>query len=264
MVPLGRLKEKLAEGGLKHLASAVGQLDPRRLELASFLQRRQAPCLFQLHLPRLALCLLPTCVGKPRTRLGEHLFFILVHVDRIGPRRFTLRVRVDFTWSKAPRVVAGGVLGLALSATGRLIKQSFVVFQALRGGAPNDGCYRAPLRWHELCEVKQLLLLLWAPLGLLDRGVQPLQPACLRARTGGPGRRAEQSSDADARQGEGRMGGNRGAESGHPPPPPTTAYCGYGYQHPWRCGPCTVSLTSSRAARRCETIGSSRTSSPLP
>lgn len=48
--------------------------------------------------------------------------------------------------------------------------------QALRWGAPNNGCNGAPLRGHELCQVQQLFILLACPLRLLDAGVQPFIP----------------------------------------------------------------------------------------
>lgn len=59
------------------------------------------------------------------------------------------------------------------------VQQLLIVLEALPSCATDDGSNAAPLHWHELGQVQQPLLLLTRPLGFLDRGVQPLIPACL-------------------------------------------------------------------------------------
>ena len=52
-----------------HAPRALRHLDPRRLEFAPFLQRREAPTLLELLFPRFALRLLAARVRQTRTRL---------------------------------------------------------------------------------------------------------------------------------------------------------------------------------------------------
>lgn len=57
------------------------------------------------------------------------------------------------------------------------VQQLLISIKTLSGSATNNGSDSPPLRGHELCQVQQLLILLPSPLCLLDRWVQPLEPA---------------------------------------------------------------------------------------
>ena len=84
----------------------AAHVDARGFELALLLQRREPPRLLELRLARLALRLLAARVGEARARLREHLFFVLVHVYRVGARGAALGVGVDLARAQAARVVA--------------------------------------------------------------------------------------------------------------------------------------------------------------
>ena len=133
---------------------ATGDLDARCLELPPLLERGNAARLLELLLSCLALRLLAASVGETRTCLRQHLFLVLIHVDGVGACWFRLRVRIDLTWPEAARVVA------ILATLCRLVQQPFVVFQTLCCRAPNNRRNRAPLCWHQLRKVEELLLLL--------------------------------------------------------------------------------------------------------
>lgn len=59
----------------------------------------------------------------------------------------------------------------------RVLQELFISLQALCRGAADNRGNGAPLRWHELGEMQQLLILLPGPLCLLYARVQPLVPA---------------------------------------------------------------------------------------
>ncbi|CRK27851.1 hypothetical protein BN1708_004512 [Verticillium longisporum] len=162
-------------------------VDAGRLELATLLQRGQTARLLLLPLAGLALGLFALRVGETRTRLAQHLLLVLVEIDRVGPRRLALGVRVELAGPQAPHVVGRG--GLRLGAVGPrqaqaaglaglgLVEELLVALEALVGGAADDGGNGAPLGRHELGEVQELLVLLLAPFDLLDAGVEPFVPS---------------------------------------------------------------------------------------
>ena len=53
----------------------------------------------------------------------------------------------------------------------RFIQQLLISLQALRRGSSDNRCNCAPLRGHQLCQMKQLLVLLLGPLDLANARV---------------------------------------------------------------------------------------------
>ena len=92
---------------------------------------------------------------------------ILVHVDRVRPGRLGLRVRVDLAGTEAADVV-GRRLGLGVVARRQaellvvarlgVVEELLVALEALRGRAPDDRGYGAPLGGHEFGEVEELFV----------------------------------------------------------------------------------------------------------
>jgi hypothetical protein len=111
---------------LLEIAAAAPDSNAGHLLLAALLNLRQAARLVELALTRLALGLLAERIGEAGARLGQHLLLVLVHVDRIGPRRLRLGRRIDFAGPQAPRIVAGRQLPLL-----RGVEQTLVVLEAL-------------------------------------------------------------------------------------------------------------------------------------
>ena len=64
-------------------------------QLPAFLNRDVAPCTLQKFLTSFTLGLFPACVGQTCTCFIQHLFFIVVHVDRIGACGLRFRVRLE-------------------------------------------------------------------------------------------------------------------------------------------------------------------------
>jgi len=86
-------------------AAEARRVDARGLELALLLERREAPRFVELRLARLAFGLLAARVGQARARLAQHLEFVLVHVDGVGPRGPHLRVGVDLAGAEPPHLL---------------------------------------------------------------------------------------------------------------------------------------------------------------
>ena len=109
---------------------------------------------------------------------------ILVHVDRIWASRLRFRVGVYLTRTQASDVVRTGTgfpsrtreTELLILLRLSLVQQLLIPLQALCRSPANDGCYRAPLGWHKLGEVQELLVLRLGPLCLFDRGIEPFVP----------------------------------------------------------------------------------------
>lgn len=109
------------------------------------------------------------------TGLRQHLLFILLHVDRIRTSWLGLRVWVNLSRAQATWVV-GWIVTILLADSH--VQQLLIPVEALRGRAADNGCDRSPLAGHQLCQVKELLILLTGPFCFPDTGVQPLIPVC--------------------------------------------------------------------------------------
>ena len=131
-----------------------------------------------------------------------------IHVQKVWSGRLGLRVGVNLSKLQIPGVVCGVFLVVLLGCfvskhththtcqmcpdtimcvyanvhgcvpkRMRVLQQELIVLQTLGSSASYDGGDGPPLGGHQLGQVKQLLLLLPRPLGLLDAGVQSFIPA---------------------------------------------------------------------------------------
>ena len=126
----------------------VDELNACCFEFPLLLEESQPASLLDHLSPGLPFGLLTLCVCETHPGLSEHFFFVFVHIDGIGPCRFGFRVGVDFTRSQATRIV-GIVAVFAL----RLVKETFVLLDALHGRSTNDGRDGPPLRRENLGEM---------------------------------------------------------------------------------------------------------------
>ena len=149
-------------------------VDACLFEFPLLLQLGKSACFFELFLTHFARCFLTLRVCEAGSALLEHLFLILVHVDRVRTRRLGLRVRINLT----SQTVSGVIWIVGISALSD-VKKLLVLFNALLRCAANKLGDCAPHCGENLRQVQQHFLFLARPLCFLDGWVEPLIPASL-------------------------------------------------------------------------------------
>ena len=82
---------------------------------------------------------------------------VFVHVNLVGPCRFDVRVGINFSRTKAARIIESIILAILRLS---LVKQLLVVIEALCCSSADDRCNSAPLRRHQFSQMQQFFFLI--------------------------------------------------------------------------------------------------------